>query len=95
MSVLTEVKERFNEKLDKAYRGADRDLNQRLVGEEVKLIYPYEEGRTSGARVESVTGVVEQVDVGEIPSDNVKFTTCITFEDGRTFTDAENIKILP
>lgn len=93
MSVLAETREEFKEKMNKAYRGADRDLNQQLVGEEVRLSYPYAEGRTSGTRVPTVTGTVEQVDVGEIPSENVKFTTTIIFEDGRSFTDAEEIEI--
>ena len=91
---LEDARSRFNDKMNKAYRDAHDRLNKRVVGEKVELVYPYEEGEASGARTPEVTGTVEQVEVGEIPSQNVKFTTSVIFEDGRTFTDAENIKIL-
>lgn len=93
MSILSEAKSQFRDGLTRAYRNASQSLEQ-IKGEKVELAYPYEEGEASGARTPEVVGTVEQVEVGEIPSQNVKFTTCITFEDGRTFTDAENIKIL-
>jgi hypothetical protein len=93
MSVLSEARSEFRDGLTQAYRNASQSLEE-VKGEEVELVYPYEEGEASGARTPEVTGTVENVEVGEIPSQNVKFTTCITFEDGRTFTDAENIKIL-
>lgn len=93
MSVLSEAKSQFRDELRRAYRNASQSLEQ-IKGEKVELTYPYEEGEASGARTPEAVGTVEQVEVGEIPSQNIKFTTCITFEDGRTFTDAENIKIL-
>lgn len=93
MSVLSEAKSEFREELTRAYRNASQSLEQ-IKEEKVKLVYPYEEGESSGGRTPEAVGTVEQVEVGEIPSQNVKFTTSVTFEDGRTFTDAENIKIL-
>ena len=93
MSVLLEARSEFRDGLTQAYRNASHSLKE-VKGEKVELVYPYEEGEASGARTPEVTGTVKEVEVGEIPSQNIKFTTCITFEDGRTFTDAENIKIL-
>jgi len=38
--VLSQVKTRFKQKVQKAYRSAYRNLNNQIVGEEVELSYP-------------------------------------------------------
>lgn len=94
MSVLSEARDDFREQMKQAYRKADRELNQRLVGEEVRLTYPYREGENENARVPEVTGTVRSVVVGSLPGQDVEFTTSVNFEDGREFTDAEKIEVI-
>lgn len=93
MGVLLRAKAQFRKKLENAYKEASQSL-EKVKGEEVRLTYPYKEGKGSGSRIPKVTGTIKNVEIGSIPSQNVKFTTCITFEDGRTFTDSEEIEIL-
>lgn len=92
--VLESTRTYFKEELNKAYRAAQRDLNNRVVGEKVSLMYPFEEGKQEGPRVGEVQGTVRSIEVGEIPYRNKKFTTFVTFEDGREFTDPEAIEII-
>lgn len=92
--VLSDTREHFKEQLEKAYRTARRDLNNTVVGEKVSLMFPYQEGETEGPRAGEVQGVVDSVEVGKLPHRNVEFTTYVTFQDGREFTDPETIEIL-
>ena len=92
--VLESTRTHFKEELNKAYRAAQRDLNNRVVGEKVSLMYPFEEGKQEGPRVGEVQGTVRSIEVGEIPYQNQKFTVFVVFEDGREFTDPESIEII-
>lgn len=91
--VLEDARSRFKDKVNKAYRDAYDRLNKRVVGERVSLMYPYEEGKQEGPRIGEVQGTVESIEVGEIPEDNVNFTTFVKFEDGREFIDPESIEV--
>ena len=87
--VLSEVQNHFNQQVQKAYRSAYRNLNNKIVGEEVELSYPLENGLES--RVPEVEGVVRDIDTGKLVHKNIDFAVFIEFEDGRTFIDPEAI----
>lgn len=89
--VLSEVQNRFNQQVQKAYRSAYRNLNNKIVGEQVELSYPLENGLES--RVPEVEGVVRDIDTGKLVHKNIDFAVFIEFEDGRTFIDPESIVI--
>lgn len=91
--VLSDAKERFQIQVNRAYRSARRELNNQLVGEAVKLVYPFQEGESEGDRVGKVYGTVEKIQVGKLPYQNVDFAVFVTFQDGREFIDAERIII--
>jgi len=91
--VLSDARERFQDQVNAAYRAARRELNNQLVGETVKLIYPFQEGQSEGDRVGEVHGTIEKIQVGKLPYQNVDFAVFVTFQDGREFIDAERIII--
>ena len=109
MSVFTDARKSFKKKQRQAYRTARRELEQQIVGERVRLTYPYEEGTGSfHNRMPKVEGTVASVDTGTIMEEGIEFTAfvelengsieieneVIDFEDTRTFVDPDDIEIL-
>ena len=107
MSILIDARKEFKKKQRQAYVDARKDLEEQIVGEEVRIEYPFEQGRGVYDRIPEVTGTVNSVDTGTIMEEGIEFTVFVElksgsvklenehveFESSRTFIDPDEIYI--
>lgn len=108
MSILIDARKEFKKKQRQAYVDVRKDLEEQIVGEEVRLEYPFEQGEGGVYdRIPEVTGTVDSVDTGTIMEEGIEFTVFVELESGsvklenghvefessRTFIDPDEIYI--